>query len=128
MLRWRAKFRRVHDLSYPAICDKDLCQGPAVARRLAAHGLNGVHRRAWSTGGSGKDGCEPGGMKCRHDGGPMKSGQWGLFYSRTGAATLRRPSRKRGDDVRNGDVLERDRRDGVGSGRLNTIKSLSVPH
>ena len=65
--------RRVHALSYPTVCDKDLCQRPAVARRLAAHGLDRVHRRAWNTGGSGKDGCEPGGMKGRHDGRWMKS-------------------------------------------------------
>jgi hypothetical protein len=61
--------RRVYEESYPAVCDKDLCQGPAMARRLAAHGLNRVHRRAWRTGGDGKDGCEPGGMKgARHGG------------------------------------------------------------
>ena len=65
--------RRVHVLSYPAVCDEDLCQGPAVARRLAAHGLDRVHGRAWNTRGSGKNGCESGGMKGRHDGGPMKS-------------------------------------------------------
>jgi hypothetical protein len=63
-------------ISYPAICDKDLCQGPAMARRLAAHGLNRVHRRAWCTGAGGKDGSEPGGMKgTRHGGGTMRSRQ-----------------------------------------------------
>jgi hypothetical protein len=47
-----------------------------MARRLAAHGLNRVHWRAWRTGGGGKDGREPGGMKgTRHDGGTMKSRQ-----------------------------------------------------
>jgi hypothetical protein len=40
-----------------------------MARRLAAHGLNRVHWRAWRAGGDGKDGCEPGGMKGRHGGG-----------------------------------------------------------
>jgi len=71
--------RQVQVLSYPAVCDKDLCQGPAVARRLAAHGLNRVHRRTWHTRGGGKDGCEPGGVKSRHDGGPMKSRQRGVY-------------------------------------------------
>jgi hypothetical protein len=69
---------RVQELSYPAVCDKDLGQRPAMARRLPAHGLDRVHRRAWHTGGSGKDGCEPGGMKGRHDGGPMKSRHRGV--------------------------------------------------
>ena len=70
--------RRVHVIivSYPAICDKDLCQGATMARRLAAHGLNRVHWRAWRTRGGGKDGGEPRGMKAtttRHGGGVMKS-------------------------------------------------------
>lgn len=43
-----------------------------MARRLAAHGLNRVHWRTWRTGGGGKDGREPGGMKgTRHGGGAM---------------------------------------------------------
>ena len=71
--------RRVHELSYrtPQICDKDLCQGPTMACRLAAHGLNRVHWRAWRTGAGGKDGCESGGMKevPRHGGGTVKSRQ-----------------------------------------------------
>jgi hypothetical protein len=47
-----------------------------MARRLAAHGLDRVHRRAWRTGGNGKHGSEPGGMKgTRHGGGTMKSRQ-----------------------------------------------------
>src|SRR5712671_3456559 len=55
--------------SYPAVCDKDFCQGPAVTSSLAAHGLDGVHGRARRTGGSGKYRCKPGGVKSRHDGG-----------------------------------------------------------
>jgi hypothetical protein len=63
-------------ISYPTVCDKDLCQGPAMARRLAAHGLNRVHWRAWGAGGGGEHRCEPGGMKAtRHGGGRMKSRQ-----------------------------------------------------
>ena len=60
---------RVHEISYPAVGDKDLCEGPTMTSRLATHGLNGVHRCAWRTGGSRKDGREPSGMKGRHDGG-----------------------------------------------------------
>jgi len=95
--------RRVHELSYPAVCDKNLCQGPAMARRLAAHGLNRVHRRAWCTGGGSKDGCEPRGMKGRHDGGPINSDKGLLqgFYNRLGRQSYAFEKEKlRQDDVR----------------------------
>ena len=60
--------------SYPSVCNKDLCQGPAVTSRLASHSLDGVHGRARYTGRGGKDGREPGGVKGGgHGWGPMKS-------------------------------------------------------
>lgn len=84
--------------SYPSVCDKDLCQGPAVTSRLTAHGLDGVHGRARHTGRGGKDGCEPGGMKSRHGWGPMRGTGQGLrrgFIFGWGEA-VRKPDRKEG--------------------------------
>ncbi len=79
--------------SYPAVCDEDLCQGPAVTSRLTSHSLDGVHRRARYTGRGGKDGCEPGGVKCRHGWGPMRNRSrtaMGALYSVGGS----KPDRK----------------------------------
>ncbi len=59
--------------AYPAVCDEDLCQGPAMTSRLTSHGLNGVHGRPWYAGCSSKDGREPGRVKCRHGWGPMRN-------------------------------------------------------
>jgi hypothetical protein len=83
--------------SYSSVCDKDLCQGPAVTSRLASHGLDGVHGRARHTGCGDKDGCEPGGVKGRHGWGPMRNrsriASDGL-YMRLGGGAVRKPDRK----------------------------------